>query len=358
MSVLTIRTTGVVTAMWLLSAMGCSADKTGSQRAGDSSQRTGSAALGSAWADAGKMPDLFSGMWMTFAGFIEGDEKLNVPYTAQAQKLVDAYKPKRDIPYAEEGCMSPGLPIAMRTGPIKFTYAPGLISIYMQAVGHTRFIRMNEKQGTTSPKYYGNSVGHWEGDTLVVETDDFLPEITFQYGVGKGLPPEKTIGTANLPPPSGGPPGAARPGGGPPGGGPPGGAFPGGIPGGQGGPGPPPPGFAPPGGGPGGLADLSKAIWGPHGEGMHMVERMRLVDPQTLEANLTIYDDTVWTQPFVTAARNYRRIQKGISEIGPFSGEPEEWVCTVSITSFDPETNTYVDKDPEEMVKYLDKLGR
>ena len=78
-----------------------------------------------------------------------------------------------------------------------------------------------------------------------------------------------------------------------------------------------------------------------------MVERMRLTDPQTLEMNLTIYDDTVWTKPFVTASRNYRRIQKGISEIGPFSGEPEEWVCTVSITSFDPETNTYVDKDPE-----------
>jgi hypothetical protein len=44
--------------------------------------------------------------------------------------------------------------------------------------------------------------------------------------------------------------------------------------------------------------------------------------------------------------------------MGPFSGEPEEWVCTVSITSFDPETNTYKDKDPEAMVKFLDKLGR
>ena len=88
---------------------------------------------------------------------------------------------------------------------------------------------------------------------------------------------------------------------------------------------------------------------------MHMVERMRLIDPQTLEMNLTIYDDTVWTKPYVAATRNYRRIQKGISEIGPFSGEPEEWVCTVSITSFDPDTNTYVDKDPEEMVKFLDK---
>src|ERR1039457_4091547 len=304
---MSIRSASVVTSMLLLSGMALSAEQAGGQ----------SAALGSTWADATKMPDLFSGMWMTFSGMVEGDAKLNVPYTAKAQKHVAAYKFKRDIPYAQEGCMSPGLPIAMRTGPIKFTYAPGLISIYMQAVGHTRFIRMNQEMGKTSPKYYGNSVGHWEGDTLVVETADFLPEITFQYGTGKGLPPAETvIGTGG---PSGGP--APTP-------------------------------------GPAGLASLSKAIWGPHAEGMHMVERMRLANPQTLEIALTIYDDTVWTKPYVTMTRNFRRIQKGISEIGPFSGEPEEWVCTVSITSFDPDTNTYKDKDPEEMVKYLDKLGR
>ena len=307
---MSIRSATVGTLMLLLSGMACSAETAGGQ--------TG--ALGSTWADAGKMPDLFSGMWMTMSSFVESDEKLNVPYTAKAQKLVAGYKFKRDIPYAQEGCMSPGLPISMRTGPIKFTYAPGLISIYMQAVGHTRFIRMNQAMGKTSPKYYGNSVGHWEGDTLVIETQDFLPEITFQYGVGKGLPGSPTDGIV----------GAS----------------------GQGGP--PPPAVA----GPSGVAALAKAIWGPHGEGMHMVERMRLANPETLEANLTIYDDTVWTKPYVTATRNFRRIQKGISEFGPFSGEPDEWVCTVSITSFDPDTNTYSDKDPEEMVKYLDKLGR
>jgi hypothetical protein len=313
---MSIRSVSVVTLLVLLSGSAFSAERAESQ----------GAALGSTWADAAKMPDLFSGMWMTMSSFVESEEKLNVPFTAKAQKYVDAYKFKRDIPYAQDGCASPGLPIAMRTGPIKFSYAPGLISIYMQAVGHTRFIRMNQEMGKTSPKYYGNSVGHWEGDTLVVETSDFLPEITFQYGVGKGLPPEGTIGTGNLPPISalaGAPPGA------------------------------------PPGGGaPGGGGGLSSAIWGPHGEGMHMVERMRLANPDTLEVSLTIYDDTVWTKPFVTATRNFRRIQKGISEMGPFSGEPEEWVCTVSITSFDPDTNTYKDKDPEDMVKYLDKLGR
>jgi len=333
---LSIRSASFVTVLSVLGGVACAAEK------------APGAALGSSWADATKMPDLYSGMWMTFSGMVEGDEKQNIPYTDKAQQYVAGYKAVRDIPYAQEGCLSPGLPIAMRTGPVKFTYSPGLISIYMQAVGHTRFIKMNQKMGKTSPKYYGNSVGHWEGDTLVVETEDFLPEITFQYGIGKGLPASDTIGTANLGPPPGGPP---------PGGPPPGGAFPAGIPGGQGGPGAGPPPGAPNVAGPGGVAALSKAIWGPHGEGMHMVERMRLADPQTLEMNLTIYDDTVWKKPFVTAKRDYKRIVKGVSELGPFSGEPEEWVCTVSITSFDPETNTYNDKDPEEMVKYLDKLG-
>jgi len=320
-----MRTGSVMTIMLLVSGLACPADKARELAAGTSLADPGEPALGSGPADAARMPDLFSGMWASFSGFVEGDEKLNVPFTPTAQKYVDTFQHKRDIPYAEDGCRSPGLPISMRTGRIKFAYSPGLISIYMQSVGHTRFIKMNQKQGVTTPRYYGNSVGHWEGDTLVVETTDFLPEITFQYGVGKPLPPLETIGTANL-----GPPPGSRPGGGPPGGGPPGSGPPGG--------GPPP-----------SLSSLSAAIWGPHSEGMHMQERMRLADPQTLEVQTTIYDDTVWTKPYVTATRSYKRFP---------TGEPEEWVCTVSITSFDPDTNTYNDKDPEEMVKYLDKLGK
>jgi hypothetical protein len=320
---MSFRSGSVVLILALLSGMACSAETAGGQ----------SGALGSTWTDASKMPDLFSGMWMTFSNMVESDESLNGPFTAKAQQYVAAYKYKRDIPYAQEGCMSPGLPISMRSGPIKFTYAPGLISIYMQAVGHTRFIRMNQEMGKTSPKYYGNSVGHWEGDILVVETADFLPEITFQYGVGKGMvPAQGAIGTANPTPPGG----AAR----------------------GGGPDTAGPGVAPDVVGGSGVAALAKAIWGPHGEGMRMVERMRVVNPQTLEIQTTIYDDTVWTKPYVTATRSYRRLQKGISETRSWDGEPSEWVCTVSITSFDPETNTYSDKDPAEMVKYLDKLGR
>jgi hypothetical protein len=267
------------------------------------------------WADAAKMPDFFTGMWMTRSPMTEADEKTNVPYTDAAQKYVDAYKPKRDLPYAQDGCLTPGLPIAMRSGPLKFAYAPGLIIIYMQGVGGTRFVRMNQPMGPTTPKYYGNSVGHWEGDTLVIESQDFLPEISFQYGVGEGLPPLNNVGTASTGPRPADAPSTRD-------------------------------------------LNLSRAIWGPHGENMHMVERLRLLDANTMEAKLTLYDDTVWKTPMVATTRKYYRIVKGVSERGPFSGEPEEWICTKSITDFDPVTNTYVDKDPEEMVKFLDKLGR
>lgn len=338
-----------------------------SQEANRAPAAVETSSLGSTWSDAARMPDLFTGMWMTFTPMTEGNEALNIPFTEEAQQFVAEYQYRRDIPYAEEGCLPPGPPVSMRAGPIQFTYTPGLIAIYQQATGHTRFVRMNQPMGVTTPKYYGNSVGHWEGDTLVIETQDFLPEISFQYGVGEGLPPLETVGPISADG-SGGLPGPGGPGG--PGGPPPG--F-----GGPGGPGGPPPGFGgpPPGGQggfggpngvdgppPGGLqigpGDLSKAIWGPHGENMRMVERIRLIDENTFQMQLTIYDDTVWTQPYQAGIRNYTRIRHGISEIGPFSGQPEEWVCTVSITSFDPETNTYVDKDPEEMVRFLDELGQ
>jgi len=342
---MSIRSVTVVTSLLLLSGLAGSAERAGGPPGANNALLSPAPGLGSTLADITKMPDLFTGSWGTMAGFVEDDPKLVPPFTAKAQKYVDSYKHLHDIPYAGDGCRTPGLPLTMRILGIKFTFSPGLISIYMGTVAHTRFISLNRQiseLGPTTPKYYGTSVGHWEGDTLVVETVNFVPEITFQYGVGEPLPPAETVGTA---PRGGGPPGVpargGAPGGGPPSAGaavgPPGGGGRGG--GGRGGgvPGEPAP----------SLTALSGAIWGPHGPDMRMVERMQLVDPNTLVIKTTVYDDTVWTKPY-ESKRTYRR--RG--------GDPSEWVCTVSITAFDPETNTYTDKDPEEMVKFLDKLGR
>jgi hypothetical protein len=104
----------VLTIMLLLSGMAGSAEKPGGS--------TGPAPLGSSLGDITKMPDLFTGQWGTMAGFVEDDPKAVPPFTPKAQKFVDAYQHKRDIPYAEDGCRTPGLPLSMRIGGIKFSY--------------------------------------------------------------------------------------------------------------------------------------------------------------------------------------------------------------------------------------------
>jgi hypothetical protein len=52
-----------------LGATVCSRDNSASGGPQAAQQSTGATALGSTWADAARMPDLFSGMWMTFSSF-------------------------------------------------------------------------------------------------------------------------------------------------------------------------------------------------------------------------------------------------------------------------------------------------
>jgi hypothetical protein len=112
-----------------------------------------------------------------------------------------------------------------------------MIAIYIENVSMTRFIKLNaEHSARPNPTYLGESVGHFEGDTLVVDTVGFVDEIVLQYGAL---------------------PGSAE-----------------GM------------GF-----------DISTSIFGPQGPNLRLVERMRLPDADTLEILLTILDDTVWQKP-------------------------------------------------------------
>lgn len=242
--------------------------------------------LGSSWADVTKLPDFFTGNWQSMATFL--DNPTNVPFTDQALAYIARYKPIQDIPFAGANCKTPGMPIIQRLGsPLKFFYEPGMIAIYIENSSMTRFIKLNgEHSARPNPTYLGESVGHFEGDTLVVDSVGF-DNILLQYGdlpgQGKGpfvLPPE--------------------------------------------------------------------AIFGPHGPNLHMVERIRLVDSDTLEDRLTIYDDTVWKQPYVSTPVQIFKRNRGDD------GWPHEWVCsTADILAFDPNQNKTVDEDPAEVLKRL-----
>ncbi len=242
--------------------------------------------LGSSWDDVGKLPDFFTGNWQSTTSFL--DNPTSVPFTDQAKAYITQYKPIEDIPFAGKNCKTPGMPIVQRLGsPLKFFYEPGMIAIYIENTSMTRFIRLNgEHSARPNPTYLGESVGHFEGDTLVVDSVGF-DDILLQYGDLPG----KGTGPFVLPP---------------------------------------------------------EAIFGPHGPNLHMVERIRLVDADTLEDRLTVYDDTVWKQPYVSTPVQIFKRNRGDD------GWPHEWVCsTADILAFDPSQNKTVDEDPAEVLKRL-----
>jgi len=51
----------------------------------------------------------------------------------------------------------------------------GAVAIVVEMAHDVRLVRLNAKHGT-EPKWFGDSVGRWEGDTLVVDTINFHPE--------------------------------------------------------------------------------------------------------------------------------------------------------------------------------------
>ncbi|HTI65993.1 MAG TPA: hypothetical protein VL460_00450 [Caulobacteraceae bacterium] len=85
-------------------------------------------------------------------------------------------------------CIPPPPPNIWGTGfPFQILQEPNVVSIAYEFDHMRRFVYMNERvnEETADPGYVGNSVGRWEGDTLVVESSLFKPGT---YLDGTGLP--------------------------------------------------------------------------------------------------------------------------------------------------------------------------
>jgi hypothetical protein len=67
----------------------------------------------------------------------------------------------------------PGVPLLMLGGPypIQIIESPGLVTILLEEHNHFRLVYLNGKHAEDpDPTFLGDSIGHWEGDTLVVDT--------------------------------------------------------------------------------------------------------------------------------------------------------------------------------------------
>ncbi|MEX1032958.1 MAG: hypothetical protein WDZ30_06325 [Cellvibrionaceae bacterium] len=74
----------------------------------------------------------------------------------------------------------PMLPV-MYNSHYQFVQTPGYMMILVEMVHDVRLIRIGDNlEHDSRRKWMGDSIGHWEGDTLVVKTTNFRPEQNFR----------------------------------------------------------------------------------------------------------------------------------------------------------------------------------
>ncbi|MBI1359414.1 MAG: hypothetical protein GC155_03925 [Alphaproteobacteria bacterium] len=129
-----------------------------------------------------------------------------LPYTPEALKLVTA----RQVEFRKQfsGALSDGPEqrltwerclAGMGQAPLMTTWAINMarrivqtkddVVIWSEAGGETRIIRIGGKPGPSEIRtFLGESVAHWDGDTLVVETTGFRPDDGYRLSIGVGRP--------------------------------------------------------------------------------------------------------------------------------------------------------------------------
>jgi hypothetical protein len=152
-------------------------------------------------AQTGGHPD-FTGVWGIYRGGPGSDPKFRPP---APDPLV--LKPEYDKPYqarraaesaaAQRGeqlantsaeCIPYGVPTMMSIAiyPVEFIQTPKQVTIISEAFSEVRRVYLDRQQmkiDDVAPGYYGRSVGHWEGDTLVVDTVGIKPSVSGYRGM-------------------------------------------------------------------------------------------------------------------------------------------------------------------------------
>jgi len=192
---------------------------------------------GRTWAQIAKLPD-WQGIWQPeFGIFLKPPTALLPAARAKLAAYVRAQSKGEDLQPVQANCLPPGMPqIMIQPYPIEFLFNPGQVVVLIEAYEQERTIFTDGRKHPPDPDptFQGNSIGHWEGDTLVVDTVGFVPNTRIAPGVS-------------------------------------------------------------------------------HSKLMHIVERIRKIDPQEIEIRQTIFDPKVLAEPW-TVVHRYRRLDDHLRE--------------------------------------------
>ena len=122
------------------------------------------------------LPD-WAGIW-TFdfptLGGPKPEEPSLTPVSAAELKVLLAEEAKNQEPATESAnCIPPGMPTIMfQPYDIEFLFTPGRVTIIQEAYMQVRrvFTDGRSHPPDVDPTFNGHSIGHWEGDTLVIDT--------------------------------------------------------------------------------------------------------------------------------------------------------------------------------------------
>jgi hypothetical protein len=142
-----------------------------------------------AYADVTGLPD-FSGIWYPDWSRLFANRAVPPVLTPAAQEAYNAYlasiRENGPNQEAQAQCLPPGLPGLMQQPyPIEVLYSPGRVTILTEAYEQARRIYTDGRALPADPDlfYNGNSVGFWDGDTLVVDTTGLQPRTNIIAGI-------------------------------------------------------------------------------------------------------------------------------------------------------------------------------
>jgi len=144
------------------------------------------------YADLDKLPD-WGGVWTLEFG--KGNPPNPAPEPKGAYKAhYLALKAQADANHGEfprEGrsyCAPPGMPYQMGLAqyPIEFLFTPGRVTMLMEAWTQWRRVYTDGRghPADLEATFYGDSIGHWDGQTLVIDTVGIKPGALISAGIG------------------------------------------------------------------------------------------------------------------------------------------------------------------------------